>query len=65
METLGTQPEERFWGNAEPGRGATGNFKRGVKLFVDPESPKEPLSHSDELGGGVKYSSQHSPSTPK
>lgn len=36
LEALGTKPEERTWDYAKPGKGATGNFKRGIRLFVDP-----------------------------
>jgi methionyl-tRNA synthetase len=36
LEALGTNPEERTWDHAEPGKGATGNFKQGIRLFADP-----------------------------
>ena len=42
LEALGTKPEERSWDHAEPGKGATGNLKQGVRLFIDPASPEGP-----------------------
>jgi len=40
LEALGTKPEERTWDHTEPGSGATGNFKQGIRLFIDPALPK-------------------------
>ena len=36
LEALGTNPEERTWDYAEPGKGVTGDLRQGVRLFVDP-----------------------------
>jgi len=40
LEALGTKPEEWTWDYIEPGRGATGNIKQGIRLFIDPALSK-------------------------
>ena len=40
LEALGTKPSERTWDYAEPGKGATGNIKQGIKFFIDPALKK-------------------------
>ena len=46
LEALGTQPEERTFSHAEPGKGAIGHFKQGLKIFIDPD----PLAKSSSRG---------------
>ena len=37
LEALGTRLEERTFSHAEPGKGAVGDFKQGLKIFIDPD----------------------------
>jgi len=53
LEALATPPGERSWNHAEPGKGTTGNLKRGIKLFVDPASPNKSTKVLFHEGNGA------------